>query len=156
LGETAERDGKPTGQKRSGRPSVSDESVENIRNSFIRSPKKSVRKCARELGLPKTTAHRVLKKLLGCTGYKFQLLHAIRPGDNRKRYDFALDILNEIDNYEQFLYRVMFSDEVTFHISGHVHRHNVRIWAKERPMILLNMSVIALKLMCYVLLPEIA
>jgi hypothetical protein len=36
---------------RSGRPSVSDESVENTRNSFIRSPKKSVHACARELGL---------------------------------------------------------------------------------------------------------
>jgi hypothetical protein len=33
-------------KQRSGRPSVSDESVENIRNSFIRSPKKSMRKCA--------------------------------------------------------------------------------------------------------------
>jgi hypothetical protein len=72
-----------------------------------------VPKCARELGLPKTTVHRVLKKSLRFTGYKLQLLHAIRPGDNRKRYDFALDILNEIDN-EQFLYRVMFCDEATF------------------------------------------
>jgi hypothetical protein len=27
----------------------------------------------------------------------------------------------------------MFSDEATFHVSGHVHRHNIRIWANERP-----------------------
>jgi hypothetical protein len=34
---------------RSGRPSFSDEFVENIRNSFIRIPKKSVRTFSREL-----------------------------------------------------------------------------------------------------------
>jgi hypothetical protein len=74
-----------------------------------------------------------LKTPLRFTGYKIQLLHAIRPGDNRKRYDFAVDILNKIYKDEQFLHRVMFSDEVTFHVSGHAHRHNVRIWPKERP-----------------------
>jgi hypothetical protein len=73
-------------------------------------------KCARELGLSKTTVHRVLKKRLRFTGYKLQLLHAVRPGNNRKRYDFAVDILNEIDKDEQFLHHVMFRDEATFHV----------------------------------------
>jgi hypothetical protein len=59
--------------------------------------------CNRELGLPKTTVHRVLKKRLRFTGYKLQLLHAIRPGDTHKRQDFAADMLNEIDNDELFL-----------------------------------------------------
>jgi len=27
----------------------------------------------------------------------------------------------------------MFSDEVTFHLSGKVNRHNVRIWGTENP-----------------------
>jgi hypothetical protein len=66
-------------KQHSRRPSVSDESVEYIRNSFIRSQKKSVRKCARELELPKTTVHIVLKKRLRFTGYELQLLHAIPP-----------------------------------------------------------------------------
>jgi len=34
---------------------------------------------------------------------------------------------------EGFLDRVVFSDESTFHISGKVHRHNVRIWGTENP-----------------------
>jgi hypothetical protein len=72
--------------QRSGRPSISDESVKNIRNSFILTPEKSVRKCAQELGLSRTTAHRVLRKYLRFTGYKLQLLNAIRPGDHNKRY----------------------------------------------------------------------
>jgi hypothetical protein len=97
-------------KQRPGRPFVSDESVENIRNSFICSPKKSVRKCARELRHPKTTVHSFEKKSILFAGYKLQLLHAICPGDNRKRYDVALDIHND----EQFLHRVIFSDGPLF------------------------------------------
>jgi hypothetical protein len=54
--------GSPLDKQRSGRPSVNDKSVENIRNNSIRSPKKSVRKCSRELGLLKTTVYRVFEK----------------------------------------------------------------------------------------------
>jgi hypothetical protein len=61
------------------------------------------------------------------------LLHAIRPGDNRKRYDFAVDILNKIDKGEQFLHPVMFSNEATFRVLGRAHRHNLRKWANKRP-----------------------
>jgi transposase len=46
-------------KQRSGRPSISDESVENFRNNFILSPKKSVLKYTPELGLSKTTVYRV-------------------------------------------------------------------------------------------------
>jgi hypothetical protein len=74
-----------------------------------------------------------LKKRLRFTGNKLQLLHAIRPGDTRKRQDFAADMLNEIDNDELFLERIVFSDEATFHISRHVHRRNIRIWGHEHP-----------------------
>jgi hypothetical protein len=42
-------------------------------------------------------------------------------------------MLSEIDNDELFLERIVFSDEATFHISGHVHRHNIRIWDHKHP-----------------------
>jgi hypothetical protein len=45
----------------------------------------------------------------------------------------AVDILDETDKDEQFLYCVIFSDEATFHVSAHVRRDSVRIWANERP-----------------------
>jgi hypothetical protein len=54
-------------KERSGRPSVSVESLENIRNSFIRSSKKSMHKYARGLGLPEKLAI-VFKKRLRFTG----------------------------------------------------------------------------------------
>ncbi|KDR22379.1 hypothetical protein L798_02470 [Zootermopsis nevadensis] len=57
-------------QSRPGRPSVSNDTIEAVRASYLRSPKKSVRKCSVELGVSKTTVHNVLKKRLRFTGYK--------------------------------------------------------------------------------------
>jgi hypothetical protein len=54
------------------------------------------------------------------------LLYAIKPGGDKKIYDFVVEIVNETDKDEQFLHPVMLSDEVIFHVSGHVHRYNVR------------------------------
>jgi hypothetical protein len=47
-------------RKRSGRPGVSDECEERIRESFVRSPTKSTRRASRELLLPRSTVHKVL------------------------------------------------------------------------------------------------
>ncbi|GBO29044.1 hypothetical protein AVEN_271697-1 [Araneus ventricosus] len=38
-------------------------------------------------------------------------------------------------NDERFLRKIVFSDEATFHVCGHVHRHNVRVWAAENPRV---------------------
>ncbi|KAJ4443620.1 hypothetical protein ANN_05294 [Periplaneta americana] len=63
--------------------------IETIRRAFVQSPKKSVRKCVRQLGLTKTTDHRALKKCHHLTPSELQLLHALHPDDYHKRYEFA-------------------------------------------------------------------
>jgi hypothetical protein len=55
--------------------------------------------------------------------------------------------VNEIDNDKLFLEWIVFSDEATFHISGHVRRHNIGCGATNIHTPLLNMSVIVRKLM---------
>jgi hypothetical protein len=47
-------------RKRSARPGVSNECVETIRASFVRSPTKSTRRASRELLLSRSTIHKVL------------------------------------------------------------------------------------------------
>ena len=52
-------------------------------------------------------------------------------------YEFFLYIINNVGNDEQFSHKVIFSDEVTFYVCGHVYRYNickkVNIWcALER------------------------
>ncbi|KFM65038.1 hypothetical protein X975_25046, partial [Stegodyphus mimosarum] len=45
-----------------------------------------------------------------------------------RRMAFATDMLRRIEDDDEFLQR---SDEASFHLSGIVNRHNVRIWGSE-------------------------
>lgn len=119
--------------KSPGRPSVSEQNVERIRTSCTRSPKKSLARRSLELGIPKSTVYKVVRKRLKLRAYKIQLLHEIKITDKVKRVDFAVFILDSIEENENFLENVMFSDEATFHVSGSVNRHNCRIWGSEPP-----------------------
>jgi len=51
-------------QKSTGRPRSSGEDVERIRQSCIKSPKKSIAHRSLTLGIPKTTIQNVLQKML--------------------------------------------------------------------------------------------
>ena len=49
------------------------------------------------------------------------------------RVAFATKLLDEIATDDQYLKKICFSDEATFHLYGAVNRHNVRIWGTENP-----------------------
>lgn len=44
-----------------------------------------------------------------------------------------MELQDCVENDDAFFHRLIFSDECTFHISGKVNRHNVRIWGTENP-----------------------
>jgi len=111
---------------------MSDESVERVRQSFLHSPKKTVRRGSRELKMTSMTVWRVLQKRLHMKPYHLHLLQFLKPIDHIDRSNFCIKMQNAMTE-EGFLDRVVFSDESTFHISGKVHRHNVRIWSTENP-----------------------
>jgi len=45
----------------------------------------------------------------------------------------SLGVKGLMSSDDHFLEKVQFSDEATFHISGSVNRHIVRIWGSENP-----------------------
>lgn len=120
-------------KKSPGRPRTSEEDVERLRQSCVRSPKKSIARRSLELGMAKTTVQNILHKRLKLHAYKIQLKHEIKPADKPKRVDFAVQMLSKIDDDENYLDNILFSDEATFHISGCVNRHNCRIWGNQQP-----------------------
>ena len=67
--------------KGSGRPSTSEEKVEQVRETFLRSPRKSVRRASAETQIPRTTVWRVLRKRLQMKPYRLQLVQALKEGD---------------------------------------------------------------------------
>ncbi|PSN51130.1 hypothetical protein C0J52_21619 [Blattella germanica] len=120
-------------EKSPGRPRVSEVNVERIQTAFQSSPIKSTRRASQELQLPTTTIWRVLRRRLVMRPYKLQLLQALRQDDKRKRMAFCNENQNAIDSDNTFAERIVFSDEATFHVSGKVNKHNVRIWGLQNP-----------------------
>ena len=47
-------------------------------------------------------------------------------------------MLSRIEDDEDFLKKVMFTDEACFHVSGKVNRHNVRIWGSKNPHVVIE------------------
>ena len=115
-------------RKRSGRPSIDEETVDAVRAAFYRSQRKSIRVASNELAIPRSTAHKVSHKQLRLHAYKLQIVQALKPGNHPRRAAFAEEILKRIDDDNDYLKSVVFSDEATFHVFRKVNKHNIRIW----------------------------
>src|SRR5215469_14398781 len=119
--------------KTSGTPSVSEETVERVRETFTRSPRKSTTRASLELQMPQQTVWTILRKGLRMIPYKLQLVQALSCVDKRVRYSFCMSMQQWNEEDDGFINRLIFGDESTFHLSGKVNKHNVRIWGTENP-----------------------
>ncbi|GFO12862.1 hypothetical protein PoB_003936700 [Plakobranchus ocellatus] len=63
--------------------------VERVRDNYLRSPKKSTRRCSRELQFPQRTVCKTLRKCLRFTPYKLQLVQKLYPREKKKRFEFT-------------------------------------------------------------------
>ncbi|CAF5023232.1 unnamed protein product, partial [Rotaria sp. Silwood1] len=120
-------------QRRSGRPSLTtpeklDETEEVLSdNTMI-----SARRVSQEVNLPKSTVHLAMRNVLGYKPYKMHLTQQLDDEDKNVRVVMAETLLPILDD-ENNDGLIFFSDEATFHISGMVHKHNCRIWARDNP-----------------------
>jgi hypothetical protein len=62
-----------------GRPCVSDNNIERLREAFQQSPRKSVARTSRKFAIPKMTVCKVLRERLCFELYKFRLVQALTP-----------------------------------------------------------------------------
>ncbi|PNF28684.1 hypothetical protein B7P43_G07888 [Cryptotermes secundus] len=108
-------------------PRVSEEQVARISAAFERSLRKSTNRASRELAIPQPTVWCVLTVRLHLKPYRLQLVQALTNNDKRKRMEFCDSMLEMMED------ELIFSGEATFHLSGTVNRHNVRIWGTEHP-----------------------
>lgn len=118
--------------KSSGRPATSDAQVELVRATVVNTPRISTRKTGMELQMPHSTVWKIMRKNLKMFPYKLQLLQSLNDGDKVIRFEFCGNLM-ELQEEDGFYERLIFGDESTFHISGKVNKHNVRIWGTENP-----------------------
>jgi hypothetical protein len=63
-------------------------------------------------------------------GYWLQPLQVLNPQNHNLCFQFCVDFQQRLEE-DRFSQKLIFSDEVTFHVYGKVNRHNVRIWGTE-------------------------
>ena len=63
--------------------------------------------------------------------YRLQLLQFLKPGDLVARKNFCMEMQHTLVNYGYLFCRFIFSDEASFHLSGKVNRHYMRIWRRN-------------------------
>lgn len=114
---------------RSGRPRDEDKAVE-IERYFNQNPSASTRKAAQVYDVSHTTVHKALK-VAGMKAYKIHHTQALYEDDYAARQTMCEQLVALIDDNN--LENLCFSDEATFHTSGHVHKHNFRLWDYENP-----------------------
>ena len=80
-------------RKRSGWPSIDEETVDAVGVAFQCSPRKSICVASNELAILRSTVHKVLDERLRLHAYKLQIVQALKPDDHPRRAAFAEEIL---------------------------------------------------------------
>lgn len=127
---------------RSGRPrtATSPASSAVVLERFVTSPQKSATQCAREVGISCTSVRRILKGAKWKV-YIPRLLHALSDDDPDRRMQFCEWYQRMATEDEQFVTKVVWSDEAQFKLNGTVNRHNCVYWAPENPHVHVDKAV---------------
>ena len=75
----------------------------------------------------KTSMERIMAQI-GLKPYRPQLIHGLLEDDSDRRLQFSEQMLNKIEKDSGILDKIIWSDEASFKLSGHVNRHNCVYW----------------------------
>ena len=101
--------------KRTAQPGPSAETVEHVRETFVRTPQKPTHRASRELQMLQSSVWRILHKHLRVRGYWLQLLQALNHQDHNLRFHFCVDFQHRLEE-DGFAMKLVFSDRATFHM----------------------------------------
>lgn len=118
---------------RSGRPSLDEEKVQQIREHFENDSSSSIRQASRELEIPYQTIRECLKFTIGMKTFHYTLVQQLIRDDWFARKEYCQIMLSRIDDDNTYLDRLCFSDEAKFTLHGKVNRHNCVIWGYSNP-----------------------
>lgn len=85
---------------------------------------------SREIDIPDRTVRHILKKH-GYKSYKLKKTQEIIPDDCIRRMEFCEVMREKINNNEEFVNNILFTDESTFSLRGPHNPSVVRYWSRE-------------------------
>jgi hypothetical protein len=106
-----------------------DDVVFKVLGSLGQQPGRSIRHCAEENQLNVRTTHYIARRVLKLKPYRLTLMQTLTEYDKLVRIDACQRLLNVITDDKLIIY----SDEATFRLDGHVNLWNCVVWDYERP-----------------------
>jgi transposase len=132
---------------RSGRPSVTQEVVEEVVATLEQGQSSSslgicsAHSVSRTTGIPNSTVLKVLKKSQRLHPYHISLHQELKETDYAARLEFANWFLEQTDIDETFDRRVLWTDEAHFSLDGTLCTKNCIIWSSENPHVSVTRSL---------------
>lgn len=109
-----------------------EDNIINVLAYVYVNPRISIRELADELGISRSSIHRILKNHK-YHPFKIHLVQALRPTDYDRRLQFIAEILVMSNDNPRLLYQICWSDESRFHNNGVVNKHNAHYWSVDNP-----------------------
>jgi len=103
-----------------------------VLEQFTHSPQKSTKQCARETGVSRTSIRHILKTARRKVVIP-RLLHALNEDDPERRVQYCEWFQNMIRENEEFVGKMVWSDEAQFKLNGTGNQQNCVYWAPENP-----------------------
>lgn len=107
--------------------------IEKVKGQLAVSPHRSSRVLSRKLKISRSSVRRILVDDLNLFPYKIQILQEQTKEQKKKRLLFAKSMAEKIEERTLDISKVHWTDEAHFHLSGHVNKQNMRIWADAQP-----------------------
>jgi len=107
--------------------------VDEIRQSVVNSPRKSLTRRSAECGISKQLTWKCLRDDLKLYPYRITVHHKLNEEDISRRLAMCNLLHQKMEAHSDWINNVSFSDEAHFHINGAVNNHNNRFWGSETP-----------------------
>jgi hypothetical protein len=114
------------------RPEMSENTVHDIANRLLASPRKFLHVLSQEIGLSRSMYQRAAKKA-GLHAYRFRVVQELKQQDYDKRMTYCRWFQTFIDENPGILDYTWFSDEVWFRLSSYVNSQNTCLCGSENP-----------------------
>jgi len=123
--------GTSSDRPKTGRSRISNtaEVRHKIRARLDRNPRRSLRKVAKDIKVPRESVRRIVKNVLKAKPYKLQKAHLLTAKMMKVRLERAKALLDLAANHGWE--RMAFSDEKVFTVEQHLNPQNDRIWSPD-------------------------
>uniref|UniRef100_A0A158P5N4 DUF4817 domain-containing protein n=1 Tax=Tetranychus urticae TaxID=32264 RepID=A0A158P5N4_TETUR len=124
-------------QRKRERVVRTEEAIENVRNIASKAAQDglslSASRIASLASMSHTTAWRILRQDLKLKPYHIKLMHKLNEDDFDRRVEWCDSVLVRLEDQDDLLGRIIWTDEAIFSLSQTVNRHNCVYWDSSNP-----------------------